>query len=89
MTIECCWIVAYDVSNSRRRYRVARLLEGRGQRIQRSVFELWSTPAAVIDLEQQLLRRIDPSTDSVRLYPLGREDQPAPGELVNVGWFIV
>ena len=33
------WIVLYDIRNPRRLRRVARLMEGYGQRVQHSVFE--------------------------------------------------
>ena len=88
MPPETCWIVAYDVAHPRRRYRVARLLEALGCRLQRSVFELWATPVAMVSLEGRLRRLLDLSADSVRMYPLGSDGGERP-ELLQRGWFIV
>lgn len=75
MALQSCWIVAYDISCPRRRYRVARLLEDGGRRLQRSVFEVWASPAELAEIELALSRCIDPCRDSVRLYRPG----PTPG----------
>ena len=34
-------LIAFDLASDRRRYRLTRLLEGYGQRVQESVFECW------------------------------------------------
>jgi len=64
------YVVSYDVGDDRRRLRVARVLEGYGLRVQRSVFECYLGPAHVGRLRQRLARAIDPQEDSVRLYRL-------------------
>lgn len=47
------FVIAYDISDDRRRNRVARVLLGVGERVQKSVF------VATLDAEQQIeLRRI-------------------------------
>jgi CRISPR-associated protein Cas2 len=38
MSHEQLWVIAYDSPNDKRRRKVAKLLEGYGERIQRSVF---------------------------------------------------
>ena len=56
------WILAYDISNNTRRRRIARLLEGHAQRIQRSVFSTVSTQHQAVELltkAQALLRHDD------------------------------
>jgi CRISPR-associated protein Cas2 len=68
-------IVCYDVSTEtaagrRRLRRVAKACEGRGQRVQKSVFECQIDLAGMEDLERRLLSIIDRETDCLRLYRL-------------------
>jgi CRISPR-associated protein Cas2 len=68
-------IVCYDVNTEtregrRRLRRVARVCEGVGQRVQKSVFECQVDLAKIEDLERRLLAEIDPATDNLRLYRL-------------------
>jgi len=61
-------VIAYDITDNRRRTRVANVLDGIGRRVQYSVFE------AVIEDERlyPVLRRLEelivPSEDRVRVY---------------------
>ena len=41
MTTEELCVIAFDVASDRRRYRLTRILEGYGHRVQESVFEAW------------------------------------------------
>lgn len=73
-------LVAYDVDTlskdgQARLRRVATVCKNFGQRVQFSVFECRVTLAQLEDLEAQLLRVINPKTDSLRIYILygGRE----------------
>ena len=71
-------LVTYDVATEtregRRRLRaVARACEDRGQRVQFSVFECDLDPAQWTALRARLIDLIDPATDSLRFYMLGRE----------------
>jgi CRISPR-associated protein Cas2 len=66
-------IVCYDVNTEdragrRRLRRVARVCEGTGQRVQKSVFECQVTLAQMEDLERRLLDEVDLVTDCLRLY---------------------
>lgn len=66
-------IVCYDVNTEdragrRRLRRVARVCEGTGQRVQKSVFECQINLAQMEDLERRLLSEIDLDTDCLRLY---------------------
>ncbi len=74
MGIEDLCVIAYDIASDRRRYRLSRLLEGHGYRIQESVFEAWLSP----DAQQQLLDKaaalIDPTLDRVVLYRMSKDD---------------
>lgn len=71
-------LVTYDVATGtragRRRLRaVARSCENWGQRVQFSVFECDLAPAQWTALRARLIDIIEPSTDSLRFYMLGRE----------------
>lgn len=68
-------IVCYDVnteskSGRRRLRRVARVCEGTGQRVQKSVFECQIDLMQMEALERRLLAEIDKDQDSLRLYRL-------------------
>jgi CRISPR-associated protein Cas2 len=68
-------IVCYDVNTEtregrRRLRRVARVCEGIGQRVQKSVFECQIDLARMEELERRLLAEIDPAQDNLRLYRL-------------------
>lgn len=66
-------IVCYDVNTEtpagrRRLRRVVRSCEGRGQRVQKSVFECQLDLAGLESLERRLLDIIDLEQDCLRLY---------------------
>ena len=66
-------IVCYDVNTEtkvgrRRLRRVAKVCEGTGQRVQKSVFECQVTQAEFEALERRLLAEIDVDKDCLRLY---------------------
>ena len=68
-------LVAYDVSTElpagRRRLRkVAKICEGFGQRVQKSVFECVLSEMQLVQLEYRLRGAIDFETDSLRIYRL-------------------
>lgn len=48
------YVAAYDVSNDRQRDRVARVLSGYGERIQRSVFVVWLDPGDLPELRREV-----------------------------------
>lgn len=89
-----CFLVTYDIPHDGRRLKVATALEGYGQRVQYSVFEVWVTEPMQRELIQTLERLIESGEDSVRLYRLcaacqgqvtvlGQGDGPqAPGVLI-------
>lgn len=71
-------LITYDVSTidreGRRRLRlVAKACEDWGQRVQNSVFECKLDPAQYVKLKARLGSIIDPKTDSLRFYLLGKE----------------
>lgn len=68
-------IVCYDVNTEtragrRRLRRVAKVCEGTGQRVQKSVFECRIDLAQMESLERRLLAEIDVASDCLRLYRL-------------------
>ena len=68
-------IVCYDVSTEtaagrRRLRRVAKVCEGTGQRVQKSVFECQVTLAQMEELERRLLTEMNLGQDCLRLYRL-------------------
>ena len=63
-------VVSYDVSEDRRRRRLAARLVGRLERVQYSVFEGTVRRATIHEILTLAAKEIDPSTDSVRAYPL-------------------
>ncbi len=70
-------LVTYDVDTTtpegeRRLRQVAKICEGVGHRVQKSVFEVVCTPAQRLQLEARLLATMDTTLDSVRIYHLDR-----------------
>ncbi len=68
-------IITYDVSTEtregrKRLRRVAKVCEGHGQRVQKSVFECRVNLMQFEELERRLLAEIDEKEDSLRLYRL-------------------
>lgn len=68
------YVVAYDISDDKRRKKVADLLEGYGKRVQYSVFECLLTQAKYDELLKRLKKRVKLSEDSIRFYPLSRQN---------------
>ncbi len=64
-------VVAYDVPCDRRRYRLAKLLSGYGERVQYSVFEAHLDAQGLATLRGKVRKLIAPAEDSVRFYRLG------------------
>jgi CRISPR-associated protein Cas2 len=60
-------VVAYDSPNNKRRRKLAKLLEGYGERLQWSVFECRLQPHQMRNLRQRLAR-IATDADSIRLW---------------------
>ena len=63
------YVFSYDVRDDKRRLRVARALEGYGERVQYSVFELWLTGAQLEALVGRLTKHLG-AEDSLRIYTL-------------------
>jgi len=69
MAVRRIYVFAYDVASDARRYRVAKLLEGRGVRVQESVFEVRGTHEEAVGLASALKRRMR-FGDTLRVYPV-------------------
>ena len=63
-------VVAYDVSNDRRRAKVVKILEQVGVRVNFSVFECVITEKQYESLRKELLLIISLKEDSVVYYPI-------------------
>ena len=71
-------LITYDVAvrsegGAKRLRLVARICEDHGQRVQHSVFECEVDPAQWTAMRARLVDAVDPDTDSLRFYFLGRE----------------
>jgi CRISPR-associated protein Cas2 len=64
------WIIAYDTPSSKRRRKLAQLLEGYGCRVQWSVFECRLQRAEIQVLVARLKRLVHAKQDRVRLWPI-------------------
>ena len=64
------WLIAYDIKDPRRLYRVHRLLKARGIPLQYSVFIAWITKRDIQYVVEMLEALINPKQDDVRLYHL-------------------
>ncbi|MEQ9550207.1 CRISPR-associated endonuclease Cas2 [Coleofasciculus sp. G2-EDA-02] len=66
------YVIAYDIPDDKRRKKIADLLEGYGQRVQYSVFELVLSQKKFNELKSRLQKKVKLSEDSLRFYPLSR-----------------
>ncbi|MBZ8181466.1 MAG: CRISPR-associated endonuclease Cas2 [Oscillatoria sp. PMC 1051.18] len=67
------WLVCYDVSNDKRRQKLAKLIEQRCQRVQYSVFECPISGDTLEKLlEKRWLKVLNLEEDSLRAYPLDK-----------------
>lgn len=64
------YLVCYDIVLTKRRSKVAHLLEGYGMRVQKSVFECVLTEHQYQMLNRKLSQYIEPHEDQVRFYPM-------------------
>jgi CRISPR-associated protein Cas2 len=61
-------VIAYDISQDRRRARAAALVQAYGDRIQRSVFVATVEQPVLNEIRERLDAIIDPDTDSVYVF---------------------
>lgn len=65
-----CYIIAYDISNDKRRTKIHKILSGFGTWTQFSLFECFLSKKEFVQLKAKLAKHLDEKTDSVRFYPL-------------------
>ena len=63
-------VVAYDISDNRRRRKIVKILEKLGVRINFSVFECMLTDSQYEKLRDEIGRKIKPKEDMVAYYPI-------------------
>ena len=61
-------IVAYDVSSTPKRNKIAKMLEDYGERVNLSVFECMLTTARFVKLREKIEKQIDTETDKIVYY---------------------
>jgi len=65
------YLVAFDIADDKRRYRVVKVLLGVGRRVQQSVFEVDElSEARLRQVMAEVRRLVDTGADSVRAYAL-------------------
>lgn len=79
MSQEELWVIAYDSPSDKRRRKLAKVLEGYGERLQRSVFECRLHPHQLKRL-RTILAGIAMADDSIRLWSIPRR-APAAEQL--------
>ena len=66
-------LVVYDIPDDKRRTKLAKFLEGYGERVQWSVFECFLSLEEMGRLYQQVKKRVKLEEDNVRFYWISRE----------------
>jgi len=67
-------LIAYDVSSTRRRNKIAKILSDYGNRVNLSVFECeFKKPETLQSLKQKIRKAIKPKEDHIRYYVICRE----------------
>lgn len=79
------YIISYDIPDDRRRLKIAKLMEGYGERVQKSVFEAHLDERGYADLRKRLARLIDAREDNVRFYKLCAECRQTVETIGRVG----
>lgn len=62
------YLIAYDISNDKRRAKIHKTLCGFGQWTQYSIFECFLTPKELIMLEHRLKTILNEQEDNLRIY---------------------
>src|SRR5437667_12513272 len=65
-----CYVIAYDISDDRRRTKVHKVLSGFGKWTQYSLFECFLNRKQLVQLRSKLSEHLVARQDSVRFYPL-------------------
>lgn len=68
-------IITYDVTDDKRREKIATQLKNYGQRVQKSVFECYLEKEQLIELKEKLEKIMDFAEDNIRYYYLCKKDE--------------
>jgi CRISPR-associated protein Cas2 len=77
------YLIAYDLSCNRRRRRLARLLEGFGERLHESAFQCQLREGQLGQLRRRAEQLVNPASDRLRIYPLCQRDAPDQRHLLG------
>jgi CRISPR-associated protein Cas2 len=75
-------VVVYDIPNDKRRLKLSNFLEGRGRRVQESVFECFLSLQEMRGLHEQVLKLVKVTEDNVRFYWISSE---SVGRVLTIG----
>ena len=64
------YLLAYDMTDDKRRAQIAKLMESFGERVQGSVFEAYLNRPELDKLIKKALKILDEDSDSLRIYYL-------------------
>lgn len=64
------YLLAYDISDNRRRQKIAKACESLAERVQYSVFEAYLTPPELDRLLKRTIKLMNTEEDSLRVYSL-------------------
>lgn len=68
------WLVLYDIREERRLVKIAKIMASYGQRVQKSVFEVYAPKAVVMDLKYRVEQVIDMEEDFILLFEVCERD---------------
>lgn len=68
-------VVAYDITDDKRRNKIFKDMKSWGERVQYSVFECILTDEQIKIMIDKLKRKIDIKTDSIRIYFLDKDSK--------------
>lgn len=80
-------VVAYDIVDSRRLRRIAKIMEDYGNRVQRSIFEVSLSPKSFLVMVRRIKRELDLSLDGVKFFPLCGECDKR-NDIIGIGQYI-
>lgn len=70
------FLLAYDITDDKRRAKTAKLMESLGERVQGSVFEAWLTPAELQKIVTRSEKIMKMTEDSLRIYAVCEACRP-------------
>lgn len=79
------YLVAYDITDDRRRERIAHVLSAYGDRIQYSVFIVDAAKATVLRMERELEDEVHHGEDSVLMCDLGMAQDCEAAAMTFIG----